>query len=233
MPFKSYVEPGDLPTGGIKDFASLFPLIKYADVKHDEKREVIIIKESIILRNERGSKIGVLTRSSRDHNCTVGDCSVLLHNDFIKDECRSDNFGKFSYDINDRLHEHFGTFSSSFSPVKSKDSLLIHYENPLNAKKYIFVIFEMICNDYPPPMYLKLKTRVDDAFIGMQDVKDVNIGIRKYNKTPIDVDTKIVDLIKPKRFFNNKDTSVFNFEIKPTLNTVNLTIIKLNIFGVG
>lgn len=71
MPFKSYIESEDIPTDGIRDFGSLFPLIRYGNIKHEEKQEVVVIKESILLRNETGNKVGVLTRSSRDHSRIV------------------------------------------------------------------------------------------------------------------------------------------------------------------
>ncbi len=187
----------------------------------------------MFLRNENGSKIGVFTRSERDHRSTVGDCSILLHNDFIKDECSVNNLSRVNYDVNDRLHEHFGAYSASFKPATTNESLLVHYTNPYTKKRYIYVVFEMICTDYPPPMFLKLRTRMEDAFIGMQDVKDVTIGLRKYNKTPIEVDTKIAGLIKPKWLLSNKNRSVLNVEIKSQLNAVNLTLLKVNVVGIG
>ena len=82
-------------------------------------------------------------------------------------------------------------------------------------------------------MFLKLKTRMEDAFIGMQDVRDVITGIKKYNKTPIEVDTKIAELIKPKGVWSNKNRSVLSLEIKPQINAVNLTIFKVNVVGLG
>ena len=157
MPFKSYIEPSDFSTDGFRNLSSVLKVIKYGDIAEGEKPDVVVIKETFFLRNENGTKIGVFTRSSKDHKATVGDCSVLLHNDFLCEESTVDSRGKVYYDVNDRLHEHIGPFSSSFRPATSDQSLLIHYKNPHNGRRYIFAIFEMICSDFPPPLFIKLR----------------------------------------------------------------------------
>jgi hypothetical protein len=230
MPFKSYIEPKDLRTDGYANISSMLKTIKYGELSQDEKPEVIVIKETFLLRNKMGNRLGVVTRSSKDHKSTVGDCSVLLHSDFIRDECSADNRGRLYYDVNDRLHEHFGSMSSLFRPAQSDKSLLIHYLNPRNKRRYIFVVFEMVCDDYPPPMFIKLKTRMDDAFVGFHDLKEVAVGIKKYNKTPIDVDENVFRVLKPKRFFQNKDSSILKgIEIKNSLISPSITLVTLQL----
>lgn len=234
MTLKSYIEPKDLPTDGFGNLSSMLETIKYGELSHEEKPEVIVIKETFLLRNKKGNKVGVVTRSSKDHRSTVGDCSVLLHGDFIRDECSADNRGKLHYDVNDRLHEHFGSMSSLFRPAQSEKSLLIHYVNPYNNRRYIFLVFEMMCEEYPPPMYIKLKTRIDDAFVGFHDIKEVAAGIKKYNKTPIDVDENVFRALKPKRFYQKNDTPILNnIEVKNSLISPSITLVKINLIGVG
>jgi hypothetical protein len=233
MPYKSFIEYKDIPTDGFVDMPAVLKSMKYGQLAQTEKPEVVVIKESFLLRNQKGNKVVIFTRSQKDHSSTVGDCSILLHGDFIKEESQIDNNGIIHYDVNDRLHEHLGSFSSIFSPAKTKKSTLVHYHNPYNNRKYIFIIFEMVCNDYPPPMFLKLKTRLEDAFIGMHDIKDAATGIRKYNKTPIDVDENVIKLVKPNGLLYGKDKSILNLDIKSSLINPNLTLFKVNLIGVG
>ena len=233
MPIKSYIEPNDLPTDGISNFADTLNIIKYGEICHSEKPEVIVVKESFFLRNEKGTKIGVFTRSEKDHSATIGDCRVLVNSDFMREEAEVDNHGKVSYDVNARLHEHLGAHSSQFRPPSTDNSVVVHFTNPKNNRKYIFIVFEMVCVDFPPPLYLKLKTRKEDAFVGLHDVKDVAKGIDKYNKNSIEVDQNLINLVKPKRFFNNTDLSVFKTNIKNSVVSSNVTLMKINLFGIG
>lgn len=233
MPYKSYVEFKDIPTDGFKNMPAVLKAMKFGELSHSEKPEVVVVKESFLLRNQKGTKVAIFTRSQKDHSSTVGDCSILLHGDFIKEESQIDNNGIIHYDVNDRLHEHLGTYSSVFEPAKTKNSTLIHYHNPYNNRKYIFIIFEMICNDYPPPMFMKLKSRLEDVYIGMHDIKDAAIGIRKYNKTPIDVDENLIKVVKPGGLFFNKNKSLINLDIKSSLINPNLTLLKVNLVGIG
>lgn len=233
MSLKSYIEPQDLPTDGIANLSSALKVIRYGDLSQGDKPNVVVIKESFFLRNQDGTKIGVFTRSAKDHTATVGDCRVLLNNDFMIDEARVDNRGKVCYDVNDRLHEHLGPYSALFRPTAASDSVLIHYRNPNNGRKYIFAVFEMVCVDFPPPLFIKLKTRTEDAFVGFHEVKDVAAGIRKYNQTTIDVDEALIRLVRPRKFFQKTHTSVFRAEIKNSLVSPNLTLFKVNLIGVG
>lgn len=233
MPTKSFVEFKDIPTDGFSNINALLKVMKYGELSHEEKTEVVVVKESFLLRNANGNKVAIFTRSQKDHRSTVGDCSILLHNDFMKEECNIDNSGIIHYDVNDRLHEHLGTYSSIFAPVKAKNSLLLHYINPYNQRKYVFIIFEMICNDYPPPMYLKLKSRLEDSFIGMHDTRDAKVGIKKYNKTPIDIDENVAKLIRPNRLLRSKEKSILNVDFKPALISPSLTLVKVNLIGLG
>ena len=233
MPQKSYIEFKDIPTDGFANIPAVLNAMKFGELSQSEKTEVVVVKESFLLRNQKGNKVAIFTRSQKDHSSTVGDCSILLHSDFIKEESQIDNNGIVHYDVNDRLHEHLGSYSSVFSPAKTKNSTLVHYNNPYNHRKYIFIIFEMVCNDYPPPMFLKLKTRLEDSFIGMHDIKDASIGIKKYNKTPIDVDENVVKLVKPKGLIFNKNKSILNLDMKNSLVNPNLTLFKVNLVGIG
>jgi hypothetical protein len=233
MPIKSYIEPKDLPTDGFSNLSSALKVIQYGDIDHESKPDVIVVKESFFLRNKDGTKIGVFTRSSKDHKATLGDCRVLLNNDFMREEATVDNFGRVSYDVSDRLHEHLGSYSSLFRPAKTNDSVLVHFKNPNNGRRYLFAVFEMICVDFPPPLYLRLKTRIEDAFVGVHDIEDVAAGIEKYNQSTIDIDKNLIRLVKPKRFFQNANSSIFRAEIKNSLVSPNLTLLKVNLIGIG
>lgn len=233
MSLKSYIELRDLPTDGFSNLSSALKVIQYGDLAQGDKPDVIVIKESFFLRNQQGTKIGVFTRSSKDHKATLGDCRVLVNNDFMREEASVDNRGTVCYDVNDRLHEHFGPYSSLFRPAESSDSILIHFKNPSNGRKYIFAVFEMVCVDFPPPLFIKLKTRMEDAFVGFHEVKDVAAGIRKYNQTSIEVDESLIRLVKPRKFFQKPNASVFRAEIKNSLVSPNLTLFKVNLLGIG
>lgn len=233
MPFKSYIEPKDLPTDGFRDLSSALSVIKYGDIGHDEKPDVIVVKESFFLRDSKGKKVGVFTRSSKDHSATLGDCRVLLNNDFMREEASVDNFGRVSYDVSDRLHEQLGKYSALFRPANAGKSILVHYKNETNNRRYIFAIFEMICVDFPPPFYIKLKTRMEDAFVGLHALKDVASGIKKYNKSTTEIDENLINLVRPKRIFQNQSASIFSADIKNSAVSANVTLLKVNLVGIG
>lgn len=233
MPIKSYIEPKDLPTNGLSTLSSALDIIRYGNIAHNEKPDVIVVRESFLLRDKSGSKIGVFTRSSKDHQATTGDCRVLVNSDFMLNEAKSDNNRKVFYDTSARLHEHLGPFSSQFRPAKTDDSILIHFTNPNNARKYLFIIFEMICEDFPPPLYIPLKGRKVDSFVGLHDRKIVETGIKRYNKSTTEVDEVLIRAMKPRMFGRTISSSIFRGEFRTSVISNNLTIFKVNIVGIG
>jgi hypothetical protein len=233
MPEKSYIEPQDLPTKGLSTLSSALDIIRFGNVAHNEKPDVIVVRESFLLRDKSGSKIGVFTRSPEDHRATVGDCRVLVNGDFMRNQAITDNNGKVCYNTSARLHEHLGPFSSQFRPAKTDDSILIHFINPLNNRKYIFIIFEMICEDFPPPLYIKLNGRRADSFVGLHDRITVNAGIKRYNKSTTEIDETLISAMKPKLFGQAISSSIFRGEFKNSLVSNNLTILKFNLIGIG
>ena len=92
----------------------------------------------------------------------------------------------------------------------------------------------MVCDEFPPPMYIKLKTRMDDAFVGFHDLKDVEAGIKKYNKTPIEVDENVFRVLRPKRFFQNKNASILkSIDIQNSVISPSITLVNINLVGIG
>lgn len=230
---KSYIEPQDLPTDGLKSLPAVMDVIRYGNINHDEKPEVIVVKESFFLRDKSGSRVGVFTRSAKDHSATVGDCRVLVNGDFIKGQATKDNNGNVLYNTSSRLGEHLGPFSSQFTPVNSSNSLLVHFTNPTNNRKYVFIVFEMVCTDFPPPLHVPLETRTADAFVGLHDRKVVKAGIKRFNKSTTEVDEMLIHAMKP-RFLNRSiNSTIFRGEMKNSILSNNLTVFKINLVGVG
>lgn len=233
MPTKSYIEPKDIPIDGLKTLSSALKIIKYGEVSHSEKPEVIVVKESFLLRDKYGQRIGVFTRSPEDHKATLGDCRILVNGDFISSEARRDNYGKVSYAVSARLKEHLGAYSSQFRPVSAGNSVLLDFKNPTNDRRYVFIVFEMVCEDFPPPFHIKLRTRTADAFVGLHDRKTVLMGIKKYNKETTQIDEALIRSMKKGWWQRPTLAPMLTAEGKASLFSGNLTIMKVNLFGIG
>lgn len=230
---RSYLEPNDLPLGDINKGISLSEIIKktkYDDVSEGEKKDIIVVKEAFSLLDPKRKKIGVFTRSEKDHGTKIGQCSTLLCGNFDNRICTVSQEGDIIYDVNVRLHEHIKEISGLFSTAKQKRLPALFFHDKNKNKRYLFMLFELICDSRQLPLCYHLDDRKGDLFIGMRDIEEVSNGVKRFNKSQFEIDNALVAILKSKaKPFGGR----FSFAEKLVeAKLASFTLIKFQLFGV-
>ena len=208
--YRSFIELKDFPMDQLKgqmDLASILEATKYAEISEDEKQEVIILKESFIFLDKKLRRVGVFTRSDKDHGSKIGECSTLLSGNFDKTHCTVTNDGAILYNIKSRLDNYVREISSIFNEPARKKIPTIYFHDRERNKRYIFLIFELSCDSKEMPLCYRLDNRTEDLFIGMRDVADIARGVNKYNRSEFQIDKFLVRIFSEKAglpWFNGK-----------------------------
>jgi hypothetical protein len=232
--YRSFLEVKDLPLAGLTQgsisLASVLKTTKYEELSDDDKRDVIVVKEAFALLDPKQKKVGVFTRSDKDHGTKIGQCSTLLCSNFDVRECTVTNDADIIYDAHDRLHANLKEISGLFTQVKKKSIPAVYYEDTERGKRYLFLLFELTCNFDQLSLCYHLDSRRSDMFIGMRDIKEVSRGLHKFNKSSFDVDKALVDILKSKGgFFGGK----FSFAEKLIeAKLASFTLVKFQLIGV-
>jgi hypothetical protein len=188
---RSYIELPDLPLDRLGDGVSL-PMVlsttKYGPIAEPDKRDVIVLKEAFVLVDPKARRVGVFTRSERDHGTKIGQCSVLLCGNFDRDECTVTKDGLIIYDVKDRLHNYVREISGLFVETPRKSVPAVFFHDKDRNKRYLFLLFELTCDSRTLPLCYRLDNRTEDMFIGMRDIDEVRRGVERYNGTPFEVD---------------------------------------------
>jgi hypothetical protein len=229
---RSFLELSALPldalTSGMK-LSSILEQTKYAMVSESEKREIIIIKEAFVLLDPKRRRVGVFTRSDKDHGTKIGECSTLLCGNFDKRECTVTRDGTIIYDVKDRLHSYVREISGLFVEVPKAKIPTVYYHDQDRDKRYLFLLFELTCSSEHMPLCYHLDNRAEDLFIGMRDIRDVSRGVEKYNRSPFNVDKALVNILAPKRWSIGGKFSLAEKLVEAKL--ASFTLIKFNLFG--
>jgi len=212
------------------NLASILKQTKYGVISEDDKRDLIVLKEAFVFLDPRLRRVGVFTRSDRDHGTKIGDCSTLLCGNFDRRECTITQDGSIIYDIKDRLHNYVKKISGLFVEPTKKQIPTIYYYDKERGKRYLFLIFELSCSSNDMPLYYRLDNRTEDLFIGMREIADVIRGVQKYNRSAFDVDKACVDSLPRKRLLFRGKFSLADKLIEAKL--ASFTLLKFNLIGV-
>lgn len=229
---RSFLELADLPIESISQGVKLSTILqktKYGIISEEDKRDLIVVKEAFILVDAPRKRVGVFTRSDRDHGTKIGECSALLCGNFNLTECTLTKDGSIIYDVKDRLHNYVKEISGLFSESRKSFIPTIYYHDKERSKRYLFLIFELSCSSFDMPLWYRLDNRTEDMFIGMRDIADVQRGVQRYNRSAFNVDQACVDSLGPKRSFFRGKFGLADKLIEAKL--ASFTLIKFNLFG--
>lgn len=192
---RSYIELSALPLDHLNEGMGLPAILdttKYGPIAEEEKQEVVILKEAFVLLDPKARRVGVVTRSDKDHCTQVGQCSMLLCGNFDRTECTLTPDGTIIYDIKDRLHNYMREISGLFVESRRKSLPSLFFYDKQRNKRYLFLIFELTCDSREMPLCYHLDNRAEDIFIGMRDLGDIKRGVERYNRTPFQIDKALL-----------------------------------------
>jgi hypothetical protein len=230
---RSYLELSALPlesmTTGMQ-LSSILNQTKYDIISEEDKRDIIIVKEAFIFLDPKGRRVGAFTRSGQDHGTKIGECSTLLCGNFDRRECTITQDGCIIYDVKDRLHNYVKEISGLFVESKRRQIPTIFYHDKERGKRYVFLIFELVCQSSEMPLCYRLDNRREDLFIGMRDVDDVTRGLEKYNRSPFNVDKACIKSLPKRRSLFGSKFSLADKLIEAKL--ASFTLLKFNLIGI-
>ena len=232
---RSYIELSALPLDHLNDGIGLPAILdatKYGPITEDDKHEVVVLKEAFVLVDTRRHRVGVVTRSDKDHVSQVGDCSILLCGNFDRTECTLTPDGTIIYDVKDRLHNYIREISGLFVESRRKSLPCVFYHDKEKSKRYLFLLFELRCDSREIPLCYHLDNRAEDLFIGMRDLADIKRGVERYNRTPFQIDKALVGVFPRggKLHFLRSKFSVIEKIVDAKL--ASFTLIKFNLIGI-
>lgn len=169
-------------------------------ITEEQKRDVIVIKETFVLFDKNRQKLGVFTRSEDDHGSKIGQCSTLLCSNFERTECTITQDGMIIYDVKDRLHYYLREISGLFRERPQKQIPTIFFHDKKKDKRYLFLSFVLECDFRTLPLAYKLDNRQSDFFIGMRDIDEVVAAFGKFNRSSFEVDEFVVHNLKRRWF---------------------------------
>ncbi|MDD5131305.1 MAG: hypothetical protein PHH44_01460 [bacterium] len=230
---RSYIKIADLPLDRLNGLTLpvILDVTRYGPISEKQKEDVIVLKEAFVLLDPKARRVGVVTRSDKDHGTKIGQCSTLLCGNFKKNECTLTQDGMIIYDVKARLHNYMKEISGLFIESQKRSIPTIFFHDKERNKRYIFLIFELTCDSRDVPLCCRLDNREEDMFIGMRDLCDVQRGVEKYNYTQFEVDKSVVRMLSPKErrpLFSGK-WSITDKIVEAKL--ANFTLIKFNLFG--
>ncbi|MDF1738359.1 MAG: hypothetical protein P1U86_04300 [Verrucomicrobiales bacterium] len=230
---RSYLELSGLPLEGLTtgvQLSSILEATSYDQIAEGDKRDLIVIKEAFVFVDRKKKRVGVFTRSDRDHGTKIGQCSTLLCGNFDKSECTITQDGQIIYDVKDRLHNYLSEISGLFIESRTRKVPAIYYHDKERQKRYLFLVFELECSSDDLPLCCDLDNRTGDTFVGLRDIRDVERGVAKYNRSPFHVDNALVGLLsKKKRPFSGK-FSVAEKIVDAKL--ASFTLVKFSLIGI-
>ncbi len=232
---RSFVEFGALDVNDFSSGLKLSKVIeatKYDLISEEDKGDIIVLKEAFVFLDPRLRRIGVFTRSDRDHGTKIGQCSTILCGNFDRRECTITNDKSIIYDVKDRLHRYAKEISGLFVESKRSEIPTIYYHDKDRGKRYLFLIFQLSCSARDMPLYYRLENRAEDLFIGMHDLPDVSRGLERYNRSNFDVDKAVVAGIPEKRWFLPTSFSITEKLFEAKIASPSFTLVKFNVVGI-
>lgn len=161
---RSYIELAELPLDRLGDGLALPTILKatrYGPITEQQKQDVVVLKEAFVLLDPKAKRVGVVTRSDKDHGTKIGQCSTLLCGNFDKSECTLTQDGTIIYDVKDRLHNYMKEISGLFVESRKRSLPTIFFHDRERNKRYLFLIFELTCDSREVPLCCHLDNHLN------------------------------------------------------------------------